>query len=72
MDASTSPNARAAPTLARRFAEFVHGLQLEQVPAEVSLRARHLMLDAIGCAMASPMPCAMSRARPAKALAKRR
>lgn len=53
MDAPTSQNDSAVPTLARRFADFVHGLKLEQVPAEVSLRARHLMLDAIGCAMAS-------------------
>src|SRR5204862_6664182 len=45
--------ADAAPVLARRFADFAHGLRLERVPAEVSLRARHLMLDAIGCAMAS-------------------
>jgi len=42
-----------APTLARQLADFAHGLRLDRVPAEVSLRARHLMLDAIGCAMAS-------------------
>jgi len=35
------------------FAGFTHGLSLAQVPAEVSLRARHLMLDAIGCALAA-------------------
>ena len=43
----------SAPPLARRFADFVHALRLEAVPGEVSLRARHLMLDAIGCAMAA-------------------
>ena len=53
MDSPSSPDLDPGPTLARRFAEFAHGLQLDQVPAEVSLRARHLMLDAIGCAMAS-------------------
>jgi 2-methylcitrate dehydratase PrpD len=51
MTSPVSPD--AAPALARRFADFAQGLRLERVPAEVSLRARHLMLDAIGCAMAS-------------------
>jgi len=39
--------------IASTLSGFVHGLRLEQVPPEVSLRARHLMLDAIGCAMAA-------------------
>ena len=51
MNAPASPD--AAPALARRFADFAQGLRLETVPGEVSLRARHLMLDAIGCAMAA-------------------
>ncbi len=38
-----------APTLAG----FTAHLRADDIPAEVSLRARHLMLDAIGCAMAS-------------------
>ena len=42
-----------SPTLAGHLAAFVHGLRLDAVPVDVSLRARHLMLDAIGCAMAS-------------------
>jgi 2-methylcitrate dehydratase PrpD len=45
--------ASAAEPIAVRLAAFVHDLRLEQVPAEVSLRARHLMLDAIGCALAA-------------------
>ena len=47
------PTPPASRRIARRFADFAHGLRLEEVPAEVSLRARHLMLDAIGCAMAA-------------------
>ncbi len=43
----------AADPVAQALAEFVHGLCLEDIPPEVSLRARHLMLDAIGCAMAA-------------------
>ena len=39
--------------IASTLSGFVHGLRLEQVPPEVSLRARHLMLDAIGCALAA-------------------
>jgi 2-methylcitrate dehydratase PrpD len=45
--------AAAAPTIATRLASFAHGLRLDDVPAEVRARARHLMLDAIGCAMAA-------------------
>ena len=53
-DESERPEtAAAAPTIATRLALFAHGLRLEDVPAEVCLRARHLMLDAIGCAMAA-------------------
>jgi 2-methylcitrate dehydratase PrpD len=51
MNTPASPD--AVPALARRFADFTQGLSLDRVPAEVSVRARHLMLDAIGCAMAS-------------------
>jgi 2-methylcitrate dehydratase PrpD len=43
----------ADDSLARTLADFVHDLQPGQVPASVSLRARHLMLDAIGCALAA-------------------
>lgn len=39
--------------IAGTLAGFTAGLRPEQVPPEVSLRARHLMLDAIGCAMAA-------------------
>lgn len=40
-------------TVVEAMAEFVDTLDLEQIPSEVSLRARHLMLDSIGCAMAA-------------------
>ncbi|MDB5817513.1 MAG: MmgE/PrpD [Rhizobacter sp.] len=42
-----------ADPIAATLAGFTHRLQLSAVPAEVSLRARHLMLDAIGCALAA-------------------
>jgi 2-methylcitrate dehydratase PrpD len=43
----------AAEPIAARLAAFAHGLDLAQVPGDVSLRARHLMLDAVGCALAA-------------------
>lgn len=46
----------SAPTpepIALVLANMVHDLALEDVPADVSLRARHLILDAIGCALAA-------------------
>ena len=39
--------------IARTQAALVHRLKLEDVPPHVALRARHLMLDAFGCALAS-------------------
>ena len=42
----------AVDPVASTLAGFVAALRPESVPAEVSLRARHLMLDAIGCALA--------------------
>ena len=42
----------AADPVARTLAAFVATLRPESIPAEVSVRARHLMLDAIGCALA--------------------
>ena len=36
-----------------RLSGFANRMRLDQVPAEVSLRARHLILDAIGCALAA-------------------
>jgi 2-methylcitrate dehydratase PrpD len=39
--------------IARTLSGFAQGLALERVPSEVSERARHLMLDAIGCALAA-------------------
>ena len=42
-----------ADTIARTLSGFANRMRLDQVPAEVSLRARHLILDAIGCALAA-------------------
>ena len=42
-----------ADTIARTLSGFVSRMRLDQVPAAVSLRARHLMLDAIGCGLAA-------------------
>jgi len=57
MNPRPSPAAVAAPAVAEpiaaRLGAFAHGLRLDQVPPEVSLRARHLMLDAIGCGLAA-------------------
>jgi 2-methylcitrate dehydratase PrpD len=53
MNPTPSSPAAAAATIASRLAAFAHELRLERVPAEASLRARHLMLDAVGCAMAA-------------------
>jgi 2-methylcitrate dehydratase PrpD len=39
--------------VAQGLARLVHRLRADAVPPEVGLRARHLMLDAIGCAMAA-------------------
>ena len=41
------------PAISERLADFTLGLSLEQVPASVALRAKHLLLDAIGCAFAA-------------------
>ncbi|MBU2407816.1 MAG: MmgE/PrpD family protein, partial [Gammaproteobacteria bacterium] len=43
----------AADPIASALAEFAFGLQGESIPAAIAERARHLMLDAIGCAMAA-------------------
>ncbi len=44
---------RAADPVASTLASFVAALEPATIPPQVSLRARHLMLDAIGCALAS-------------------
>jgi len=45
--------ATAEPTISQTLAGYTQALNLAQVPAAQSLRARHLMLDAIGCALAA-------------------
>jgi 2-methylcitrate dehydratase PrpD len=42
-----------APAISERLANFTLGLTLESVPPAVALRAKHLILDAIGCAFAA-------------------
>jgi 2-methylcitrate dehydratase PrpD len=42
----------AADEVALTLARFVASISSSRIPAEVSLRARHLMLDAIGCGLA--------------------
>ena len=42
-----------ADTIARTLSSFANRMRLSHVPVEVSLRARHLILDAIGCALAA-------------------
>lgn len=42
-----------ADQVASTLAGFVAGLQPAQIPTEVSLRARYLLLDAIGCGLAA-------------------
>jgi len=39
--------------ISQRLAEFTARLSLEQMPAAVRLRAKHLLLDALGCAFAA-------------------
>lgn len=47
------PAARIETTIASRLAGFTSAFRLEQVPAAVRSRATHLMLDALGIALAS-------------------
>ena len=47
------PVALHPPTIAQTLAGFVHRLQPAAIPAEVGDRAAHLLLDAIGCALAA-------------------
>jgi len=47
-----TPSSSSDP-VAATLATFTHRLQLGDVPADASLRARHLMLDAVGCALAA-------------------
>jgi 2-methylcitrate dehydratase PrpD len=41
------------PAISERLADFALGLSPGRIPAAVALRAKHLMLDAIGCAFAA-------------------
>jgi 2-methylcitrate dehydratase PrpD len=41
------------PTISETLATFTHALDPAHIPAEVNERAKHLILDAIGCALAA-------------------
>src|SRR5688572_22756413 len=40
-------------TISQLLARFVSGLRWQDIPPEVAARARHLILDAVGCALAA-------------------
>lgn len=46
-------SAPAAGTISQTLAQFAHGLRFKDIPAEVRDRAKYLILDAVGIAMAS-------------------
>ena len=41
------------PTISEQLADFTARLSLDEVPGAVALRAKHLLLDAIGCGFAA-------------------
>lgn len=41
------------PAISEQLADFASGVALDSVPSSVALRAKHLILDAIGCAFAA-------------------
>ena len=43
----------STPTISETLADFVRQIHPEQVPAQVQERAKHLILDSIGCALAA-------------------
>lgn len=53
MDGSSIAGVEAGEAIARSLAHFSHRLTYGDIPSAVSARARHLMLDAIGCGLAA-------------------
>ncbi len=49
----TTPGAAAAATISERLADFAASFELGAAPQAVVLRAKHLLLDAVGCAFAA-------------------
>jgi 2-methylcitrate dehydratase PrpD len=47
------PTASTSPLISEQLAAFTAGLELADVPAAVVTRAKHLILDSIGCAFAA-------------------
>ena len=41
------------PAISEQLADFTARLSLDEVPGAVALRAKHLLLDAIGCGFAA-------------------
>lgn len=42
-----------APSISQQLAEFTAGLSRQSIPEQLALRAKHLILDAVGCALAA-------------------
>jgi 2-methylcitrate dehydratase PrpD len=53
LEKTISDRRRPLPLIAETLASFTTGLTFERVPLEVTARAKHLMLDAVGIAFAS-------------------
>ncbi len=51
--AGASPGTAAAATISERLADFAASFELGDAPQAVVLRAKHLLLDAVGCAFAA-------------------
>jgi len=55
-DTTTSPDQTTAseqPTLSAQLSKFAHRLTYDSIPADVRERAKYLILDAVGVALAS-------------------
>ena len=50
---SARPEAVATPLISEELAQFAGGFSTDRIPAAVSARAKHLILDAVGIALAS-------------------
>ena len=53
VDSSASPATDTTPAISEELAAFAAGFALEDAPKAVILRAKHLVLDAIGCSFAA-------------------
>ena len=53
LDAAAASHEMSRPLVAERLARFTAGLEFQHIPAAVVTRAKYLMLDAVGIALAS-------------------